>query len=244
CDVSPIEVVLSIDGIDARIRGAGGEFPISSVLTGEFNLSNILAAAAAASSLGIPQKDIQSGIGALAVIPGRLERVSIPGQPVVFVDYAHTGDALEKVLGTLSAFREKRIITVFGCGGDRDRTKRPGMGKIATELSDLAIITSDNPRTEDPLGIIDEIEGGIEAGSIRYAPEDITGGFMVKGYTIVADRREAIALAVSVADDSDIVLVAGKGHEDYQIMGTLRLPFDDRVVVREALSTRRAGGVS
>ena len=243
CDVSPLDVVLSIDGIDARIRGGDGEFSISSSLAGRFNLSNILAATAAALSLGIPQADISSGIRALDVIPGRLERVSEPGQPVVFVDYAHTGDALEKVLETLSEFRKKRIITVFGCGGDRDRTKRPSMGNIAATLSDLAIITSDNPRTEDPLRIMAEIERGIEAGSTRYAPEDITSGFMGKGYTIVADRGEAIALGVSVADDSDIVLVAGKGHEDYQIIGTRRLPFDDRVVVREALSTRRAGGV-
>ncbi|MBW2559629.1 MAG: UDP-N-acetylmuramoyl-L-alanyl-D-glutamate--2,6-diaminopimelate ligase [Deltaproteobacteria bacterium] len=242
CDVSPIDAVLSIEGIDAKIRGVDGEFPISSTLAGGFNLSNILAATAAALSLGVPQEDIRSGIGALDVVPGRLERVSIPGEPVVFVDYAHTGDALEQVLKTLSEFKKKRIITVFGCGGDRDRTKRPGMGRIAAALSDLAIITSDNPRTEDPLGIIDEIEGGIEAGSIRYAPEEIASGFMEKGYTVVPDRREAIALAVSVADDSDIVLVAGKGHEDYQIMGTRRFPFDDRVVVREALSTRRAGG--
>ena len=243
CDVSPIDVVLSIDGIDAKIRMAGAEFSISSPLAGRFNLSNILAATAAALSLGIPQEDIRSGIGGLAVVPGRLERVSTDGEPVVFVDYAHTGDALEKVLATLSEFKKKRIITVFGCGGDRDRTKRPGMGKIAAALSDLAIITSDNPRTEDPLRIIDEIEGGIETGSARYAPEDITGGFKGKGYTIVADRRSAITLAVSVADDLDIVLVAGKGHEDYQIMGTRRLSFDDRVVAREALSTRSAGGV-
>lgn len=242
-DVAPADVVLSIDGIDARIRMTGTEFSMSSPLAGRFNLSNILAAAAAALSLGIPQEDIRSGIGALDIVPGRLERVSGPGEPVVFVDYAHTGDALEKVLETLLEFKKRRIITVFGCGGDRDRTKRPGMGRIAAALSDLAIITSDNPRTEDPLAIIDEVEGGIGAGSARYAPEDITGGRAGKGYTIVADRRSAIALAVSIADDSDIVLVAGKGHEDYQIVGTRRLPFDDRVVVREALSTRSAGGV-
>ena len=242
-DVSPIDVALSIDGITARIQGPGGKFSLSSALVGRFNLSNILAATAAAMSLGVSKECIQSGIEEMDAVPGRLERVSMPDEPVVFVDYAHTGDALEKVLETLSDFKKGRIITVFGCGGDRDRTKRPGMGKIAAALSDLAIITSDNPRTEDPLRIIDEIEGGIEAGSTRYAPEDITNGFMGKGYAIVADRRGAIALAVSVADDSDIVLVAGKGHEDYQIIGTRRLPFDDRVAVREALSTRRSGGV-
>ncbi|MBW2650896.1 MAG: UDP-N-acetylmuramoyl-L-alanyl-D-glutamate--2,6-diaminopimelate ligase, partial [Deltaproteobacteria bacterium] len=140
-------------------------------------------------------------------------------------------------------FKKGRIITVFGCGGDRDRTKRPVMGKIAARLSDLAIITSDNPRTEDPSRIMDEIEMGIDADSSRYSPEDIINGFSEKGYTVIADRRRAIDLAVSIAGKSDIVLVAGKGHEDYQIMGTEKFPFDDRVVVREALSGRRSGGI-
>jgi UDP-N-acetylmuramoyl-L-alanyl-D-glutamate--2,6-diaminopimelate ligase len=243
-DVFPADVVLSIDSIDAKIRGFGGEFSVSSTLVGRFNLSNILAAAATALSLGVSQEDIRSGIEALKAVPGRLERVSGPGDPVVFVDYAHTGDALEKVLETLSEFRKGRIITVFGCGGDRDRTKRPDMGRIAAALSDLTIITSDNPRTEDPLGIIDEIEEGIKDISDRYFPEEITGGFTGKGYAIIADRRAAINLAISIAEDSDIVLVAGKGHENYQIVGTRRLHFDDRVVVREALSSRRAGGIS
>ena len=242
CDVLPTDVTLSMDGIIAKIQGPDSRFPVSSAMVGKFNLYNILAAVATALSLGIPQEQIRSGIKALETVPGRLERVSSVGEPPVFVDYAHTGDALEKVLTALSEFRIKRIITVFGCGGDRDRTKRPGMGQIAAALSDLAIITSDNPRTEETLRIIDEIEGGIDAGSTRYAPEDITGGFMGKGYTMVADRRAAIALAVSVADDSEIVLVAGKGHEDYQIIGTRKFPFDDRVVVKEALTARRKGG--
>ena len=240
CDVSPIDVGLSIDGIDARIQGGDGEFRIRSALAGRFNLSNILAATTAALSLGVPKDSIRAGIQALDVVPGRLERVSRPGEPVVFVDYAHTADALEKVLETLSEFNKKRIITVFGCGGDRDRTKRPAMGRIAAGLSALAIVTSDNPRTEDPLRIIDEIEKGIEPGTTRYAPEDMADGFVKKGYTVVPDRKGAITLAVSLADDSDIVLVAGKGHEDYQIVGTQRVAFDDRVVVREALSLRRA----
>ena len=243
CDVSPTDVTLSMDGINAKINGPDSGFPVSSAMVGKFNLYNILAAAATAMSLRIPEECIRSGIGALDAVPGRLERVSGPGEPAVFVDYAHTGDALEKVLENLSDFKKGRIITVFGCGGDRDRTKRPVMGKIAAGLSDLAIITSDNPRTEDPSGILNEIEAGIDIDSNRYFPEDIINGFDEKGYTVIADRRSAIDLAVSIAGKSDIVLVAGKGHEDYQIMGTRKFPFDDRVVVREALSGRGSGGI-
>jgi len=242
CDVSPSDVTLSMDGMNAMIEGQDYGFQISSAMVGKFNLYNILAAVATAISLGIPEEYVQSGVGALETVPGRLERVSEAGEPSVFVDYAHTGDALEKVLENLSDFKEGRIITVFGCGGDRDRTKRPVMGKIATGLSDLAIITSDNPRTEDPLGIINEIEMGIDADSNKYSPDDIINGFNGKGYMIVADRRSAIELAVSVAGKSDVILVAGKGHEDYQIMGTRKFPFDDRIVAREALSDRRSKG--
>ncbi|MCD6487081.1 MAG: UDP-N-acetylmuramoyl-L-alanyl-D-glutamate--2,6-diaminopimelate ligase [Syntrophobacterales bacterium] len=236
CDVSSTDFTLSMDGINASIKSPDGEFPVSSAMVGKFNLYNILAAAATAVSLGIPEGYIRSGIEALKTVPGRLERVSRPGEPAVFVDYAHTGDALEKVLENLSDFKEGRIITVFGCGGDRDRTKRPVMGKIATALSDLAIITSDNPRTENPAGIIDEIVVGIDPRFMKYSSGDIINGFSEKGYLIVPDRKEAIELAVSITGKSDIVLVAGKGHEDYQIIGTRKFPFDDRVVVREALS--------
>lgn len=239
CDVSSTDFTLSIDGINAIIQGRDGGFPISSAMVGKFNLYNILAAAAAAISLGIPEEYIQAGIGEMKSVPGRLERVSKPGEPPVFVDYAHTGDALEKVLENLSDFKKGRIITVFGCGGDRDRTKRPVMGKIAAMLSDLAIITSDNPRTENPSKILNEIEEGIDDDSSRYSSEDIANGFDEKVYMIIDDRRAAIDMAISLAGESDIVLVAGKGHEDYQIMGTRKLPFDDRVVVREALSGRR-----
>jgi len=146
------------------------------------------------------------------------------------------------VLENLSDFKEGRIITVFGCGGDRDRTKRPVMGKIATTLSDLVVVTSDNPRTEDPSKIMNEIEEGIDTDLSRYSSGDIINGFNEKGYMVIADRRTAIDLAVSIAGNSDIVLVAGKGHEDYQILGTRKFFFDDRVVVRKALSGRRLGG--
>ncbi len=245
CDLLPADVVLSIYGIKARMRWSGGDFPIFSHLAGRFNLSNILAAVAAALSIGVPQGKIISGLELLNLVPGRLERVSSKaGEPAVFVDYAHTPDALEKVLDTLLEVRKKRLITVFGCGGNRDRLKRPLMGKIAVEMSDLAIITSDNPRTEDPAEIMKEIESGIEGSVKRYSPEDITRDFTEKGYLIVADRKEAIDMALCVADDSDIVLVAGKGHEDYQILGTTKVPFDDRLVVREALLKRTVGGAS
>ncbi len=242
CDISPADVVFSLEGIHARIRAAGCEFSVASSLTGRFNLSNILTATAGALSLGVSPEMIRSGLEALKAVPGRLERVSRPGEPVVFVDYAHTGDALDKVLGTLSEFREKRIITVFGCGGDRDRTKRPEMGRLAAAMSDLTIITSDNPRMEDPLRIIEEIERGIDAATVRYTPKEVAGGLAGKGYTIMPDRRAAIGLALSIADESDIVLIAGKGHEDYQIVGTRRFAFDDRVIAREVLSGRRVGG--
>jgi len=243
CDVSATDFTLSMGGINANIKGLDGVFSVSSAMVGKFNLYNILAAAATAMSLGIPEEHIRSGIGALETVPGRLERVSKLGESAVFVDYAHTGDALKKVLENLSDFKEGRIITVFGCGGDRDRTKRPVMGKIAATLSDLAIITSDNPRTEDPSKILDEIEMGIGTDSNRYLPEDMINGFNEKGYMVIADRRAAIDLAVSIAGKSDIVLVAGKGHEDYQIVGTRKFPFDDRMVVREAISGRRSKGM-
>ena len=184
-----------------------------------------------------------AGIEKVKNIPGRLEMVNAPGDPAVFVDYAHTEDALKRALENLVEFRKRKIITVFGCGGDRDRTKRAPMGKVATELSDIAIITSDNPRTEDPLGIIGEIEEGINRNSIeKFLSGNIYGNQNGKGYAVIPDRREAIELAISIADTADIVLIAGKGHEDYQILGTGRISFDDRIVTREALARRRARG--
>ncbi len=178
----------------------GGErLHVSSRLLGRFNLSNILAAAAAAFALDIPGRSIRDGIAALIHVPGRLEKVSTAGQPAVFVDYAHTDDALRRVLQNLSAFRTGKIITVFGCGGDRDRGKRPLMGEAASALSDLAIVTSDNPRTEDPLAIIREIETGIR--TTRFADAgDWLSHPGERGYLVIPDRKEAIAAAIGLAE--------------------------------------------
>jgi UDP-N-acetylmuramoyl-L-alanyl-D-glutamate--2,6-diaminopimelate ligase len=162
---------------------------------------------------------------------------------VVFVDYAHTEDALQRVLQNLSPFKKGRIITVFGCGGDRDRGKRPLMGKAATAWSDLAILTSDNPRTEDPLSIIGEIEKGMGGNSARkLLPGELKKNANEKGYVVIPDRREAIETAVALADISDIIIIAGKGHEDYQIIGEKRISFDDRHVAKEALMNKRHEG--
>lgn len=236
-EVHILEPELSLNGISASIISRQGVMPIKSPLTGKYNLENILAAAAAALSLGIEPRCIQEGIAALTNVPGRLERVSRSGEPTVFVDYAHTDDALLNVLSTLSQFRQRRIITVFGCGGDRDRGKRPKMGKVATSLSDLTIITSDNPRSEDPARIIAEIEAGIDRTEVQKitAETDCESG---KAYLIIADRRQAIEWAIDQAQPFDIVLIAGKGHEDYQIIGDARFHFDDREVSRAALDLR------
>jgi UDP-N-acetylmuramoyl-L-alanyl-D-glutamate--2,6-diaminopimelate ligase len=246
CDVTAAPFHLTLGGIEATIRLETMAFDISSPLMGRFNLYNILAAIAAAAAAGIPPEAIRRGIGGLAQVPGRLERVNAAGQPAVFVDYAHTDDALRRVLQNLTAFRTGqgdqpgRIITVFGCGGDRDRGKRPLMGEAATALSDLAIVTSDNPRTEDPLAIIKEIETGIRAPKFAGIAE-LKQHPGRKGYVVLPDRREAIAAAIGLAGAADIVLIAGKGHEDYQIVGTRKFPFDDRVVAREALGLWQAG---
>ncbi|MCX5820969.1 MAG: UDP-N-acetylmuramoyl-L-alanyl-D-glutamate--2,6-diaminopimelate ligase [Deltaproteobacteria bacterium] len=243
CDVTAAPFRLSLGGIEANICLEAIQFDIASPLMGKFNLYNILAAVAAASAIAIPPEAIRKGIAGLAQVPGRLEKVSAAGQPAVFVDYAHTDDALRRVLQNLSAFRTgqtERIITVFGCGGDRDRGKRPLMGEAATALSDLTIVTSDNPRTEDPLDIIREIETDIPAPKfVDIAEFERHPG--QRGYLVLPDRREAIAAAIGLAGTADIVLIAGKGHEDYQIVGSRRFPFDDRVIAREALRLWQTG---
>ncbi len=220
--------------MQARLTTPGGEMEITSRLVGPFNLANILAAAATALGLGIDPDTVARGIAALPGVPGRLERFGPPGGPGVFVDYAHTPAAITQALAALQTLDFSRLITVFGCGGDRDRSKRPLMGQAAAEKSQLVIVTSDNPRTEDPLAIIREIEPGLELSGLPK----INAAAAQKGetgYLVVPDRREAIRLAVALARPGEAVLVAGKGHENYQIWGTERRHFDDREEVALAL---------
>jgi UDP-N-acetylmuramoyl-L-alanyl-D-glutamate--2,6-diaminopimelate ligase len=176
----------------------------------------------------------------MKAVPGRLEKVDA-GQPFgVVVDYAHTEDALTRLLEAARELAGRRIITVFGCGGDRDRTKRPKMGAAALRGSDVVIVTSDNPRSEDPLAIIAEIESGMTPGVKRDSLDTFSrepGG--KKTYTVIPDRRDAIAAAVSIAREGDVVVLAGKGHEDYQIIGSTRTHFDDREVARDAIRKRQ-----
>jgi UDP-N-acetylmuramoyl-L-alanyl-D-glutamate--2,6-diaminopimelate ligase len=243
-DFSVFDIQLSVHGIKTQIQTQGESFAIQSPLIGKFNLYNILSAVSTAYALKIPVTAIQDGIKGLKNIPGRMEKVSFAGEPSVFVDYAHTDDALRRALQNIAEFKEKRVITVFGCGGDRDSGKRPLMGKVAVEYSDLTILTSDNPRSENPATIIGQIEQGINGFCRRYSPEELDNGIISreKGYCIIADRRAAIHTAIALAGSSDIVLIAGKGHENYQIIGNEVLTFDDRVVSREIFHELKAGG--
>jgi UDP-N-acetylmuramoyl-L-alanyl-D-glutamate--2,6-diaminopimelate ligase len=215
---------LRAKGLELTPRGArftAGGIDLETRLRGRFNVENVLGAVAAARLLGIADEAIARGVRELRGVPGRFEAVD-EGQPfAVLVDYAHTPDSLENVLRTARGLAQNRVICVFGCGGDRDRGKRPQMGRIASELADLAIVTSDNPRSEDPDAIIAEILEGADGAEVE------------------PDRREAIARAVAAAGDGDVVVIAGKGHEQGQQFADRTIPFDDREVAREAL--RRLG---
>ena len=218
---------------EALIATPSGDVQISSHLVGEYNLQNMLGAIALACSAGIRKEAISIGISSLDRVPGRLEKLESKGPRLfrAYVDYAHTSDALERALQALRPVTSGRLITVFGCGGNRDRMKRPKMGEAATRLSDFTIVTSDNPRDEDPLEIIKEIEAGIK-GLRRFSPAESPS---MKGYMVIPERKEAIWKAVSLASSGDTILVAGKGHEDYQIIKGVKHHFDDFEVLREAM---------
>jgi UDP-N-acetylmuramoyl-L-alanyl-D-glutamate--2,6-diaminopimelate ligase len=206
---------LTIEGTEFMINGV----PFRTHLIGLHNLYNILAAYSAAKALGIRDEVIHRALSKVKGIPGRLEKVGERREYHLFVDYAHTPDALKNLLDAVHSVKGGRIITVFGCGGDRDRTKRPLMGRVVEERSDIAIVTSDNPRTEDPLAIIEDIKKGLKKNN----------------HIIMPDRRSAIHRAVELAGKDDIVLIAGKGHEDYQILKDRTIHFDDREVALEAM---------
>ncbi len=217
---SNIEVSL-IRGTSFLLKTPKGELNITSPLVGKPHVYNMLAATATALELGIDFDAIRSGLSTCVGAPGRFERVPHDGDFAVVVDYAHTDDALLNTLRTARDLTTGRIITVFGCGGDRDRTKRRPMGEIAGEYSDQVVITSDNPRNEDPLRIISEIEVGVKE--------------KMSAYEVISDRREAIFRAISAAKTDDVVIIAGKGHENYQIVGGNKYHFDDSEVAIEAL---------
>jgi len=238
CAVQIKDYDLSLNGIRAVMDLKGQEISFFSPLIGKFNLHNIGAAAGTASILGISPSLIKTGIENLSVVPGRLEKIETSFGAHIFVDYAHKPDALTQVLHSLSQLKQRNIITVFGCGGNRDHQKRPLMARAATQYSDMTIITSDNPRLEDPLVIIDEIETGVDREKVKkISLEKLRVQEGQPLYAVIPDRREAIRTAVTLARGGDIVLIAGKGHEDYQI-SVRKINFDDRVVVRQILDQR------
>jgi len=247
CNLYPRQVTIGRDGIHGVFTGSHGDVQIDSPMIGEFNLSNLLAAVAVAQQLDISNEQIAIGVGAAPQVPGRLERVDNAGGVLALVDYAHTGDALEQVLKTLSELEHCHLYTVVGCGGDRDPGKRPLMATAAVKYSDLAIFTSDNPRTEDPLAILEQIRAGaLAAGSCELDPALVDSDS--KGFVVIPDRRSAINYAANLAGDKDLLLVAGKGHEDYQVLGTTKIHFDDREELQQALAhvdaARTPGGQS
>ena len=236
CEIRAEGIQDSIGGTKGRVKTPGGCFDFTSHLVGRHNVYNILAATGVATAMGLPVSTVKKGIEALQGVPGRLEPVVNQLGLSVFVDYAHTPDALENVLTALRGLTPGRLITVFGCGGDRDRDKRPMMGAAAGRLSDLSVLTSDNPRTEVPEAILSEIMAGTASvRDRRYESRELAKGFDTPGYVVEPDRRRAIALGLGSAHRGDTVLVAGKGHETYQIVSGRSIPFDDRVEAKKAI---------
>jgi UDP-N-acetylmuramoyl-L-alanyl-D-glutamate--2,6-diaminopimelate ligase len=223
-DLTAAAIDVRARGASFTVRGPHGDLPLDLKITGIFNVYNVLAAVGAALAEGIDTQTIKQALEEFTAVPGRFELVDA-GQPyTVIVDYAHTPDGLENILRTARQFAIRRIIVVFGCGGDRDRTKRPIMGRLAMDYGDIVIATSDNPRSEDPAAILADIEAGLKEKQTA-----------AKGYEIIADRRQAIARALGLARPDDIVVIAGKGHETYQILKDRTIDFDDRAVAREII---------
>ncbi len=231
----------NLNGIRAEIATPAGTLELTSPLVGRHNVENMLCATGVAMALDVSLEAVKAGLESLTAIPGRLERVPDERGRFVYVDYAHTPDALDNALATLRSMTTSRLICVFGCGGDRDKAKRPRMGEIAARHSDLCVVTSDNPRREDPMEIIRQIVIGTrriterELRSAEWSGEANRG----KAYIVEPDRRQAIHLGIRAARRGDTVLIAGKGHERYQIIGTAEFAFDDREQARKALAENK-----
>jgi UDP-N-acetylmuramoyl-L-alanyl-D-glutamate--2,6-diaminopimelate ligase len=240
-EIRVIDRAFDANGIRARVATPQGEVLVKSPLVGDHNLDNLLITLGVGLQLSLPLPAILEALGQATGAPGRLERVSVhgSGEPSVFVDYAHTPDALERVLRALRPITAGRLWVVFGCGGDRDRGKRPLMGRAAALLADIALATSDNPRTEVPASILADIEPGLRGDSGEpLQPEQLRTA--KRGYLMLEDRRSAIGLAIENASPNDVVLIAGKGHEKYQIIGARKEAFDDCEEARRALQARKA----
>ncbi|BBB93266.1 MAG TPA: UDP-N-acetylmuramoyl-L-alanyl-D-glutamate--2,6-diaminopimelate ligase [Methylomusa anaerophila] len=225
------EIKVKANGASFEIAGSHGRIPLNLKITGMFNVYNVLGAIGAAVAEGIDKAIIMPALESFESVPGRFELVQA-GQPyTVIVDYAHTPDGLENVLKTAKQFARNKVLVVFGCGGDRDRTKRPIMGKTAVKYADIIIATSDNPRTENPEDILKDVEVGIKEAMASFGD--------TKQYEIIVDRRQAIQYALKLAREQDIILIAGKGHETYQILKDRTIDFDDREIAREIIGEMR-----
>ncbi len=239
-DVSVKKVSFDVRGIDAEIATPVGVVHLRSPLIGAFNLENLVVAVGIGVALELDAEKIGAALSAVAGVPGRMERVPSGESGIgVFVDYAHTPDALERVLEAARPVVTGRLFVVFGCGGDRDRTKRPKMGAAATRYADIAIVTSDNPRTEEPRSIVEMIVEGIDPKASPLLPVELLSE-ADHGHFVEVDRRRAIDLALSAAEPGDVVIIAGKGHEDYQIVGTTKHYFDDREEAARVLARTNA----
>ncbi|ADK86142.1 UDP-N-acetylmuramyl-tripeptide synthetase [Desulfarculus baarsii DSM 2075] len=227
-----------VDGMTVRIDHPGGSLEFHSRLVGRYNLQNIVGAAAVGLALGLSPEEIKAGLEGVAGVPGRLQRVPGPDRsPAVFVDYAHSPEAIAAALAVLRPLCAGRLICVFGAGGDRDKGKRPLMGRAAGQAADFCVLTSDNPRTEDPMAIIDMVEAGLVESEARRCDNPAAGQ---RAYAVEADRAAAIAMAIQAAGPADVVLIAGKGHEDYQIIGRVKRHFDDREQALTAMTAKAA----
>ncbi len=226
-DVFARDIEISEEGVAFSILLRGVEdVQVNMRLTGMFNVYNALAAASLAMIMGVKTSDIKAGLESVKNVPGRVEMLDTKTPYKVILDYSHSPDALENILSTVRTFTRNRLIVLFGCGGDRDQGKRPIMGEIAGRLADYSILTSDNPRTEDPIAILEAIEAGAKAA----------GG----SYTVIENRREAIRYALNMGRDGDVIILAGKGHETYQDIMGVKKPFDEKIVVSELLAEMRA----
>ena len=236
-DVRLLNLTSNADGQTGVLKVEIESLTLKSNLVGNFNVSNILGAVTAAHAVGISTENIAQGVTLAPQVPGRLEKVENEQGVLALVDYAHTSDALSQVLNALHEIPAKARITVVGCGGDRDPKKRPLMAAAASRSSDLTILTSDNPRTEDPLEILEQMKlGARETGENELTQLEVVAG--QRGFVVIPDRREALEFAVDIAAEGAILLVAGKGHEDYQILGDKKVHFDDREELRRAFSAK------